>query len=59
MEIRQEITQILNTLPTEVLGEVLQFLRHIEQGVQEKLRLSENLKTVLQEDRELLTKLAQ
>jgi hypothetical protein len=58
MELTQEITQIVNTLPKDVLGEVLQYLRQVEKVSQEKMRLSLNLKTILTEDRELLEKLA-
>ena len=58
MELTQEITHIVNTLPKDVLGEVLQYLRQIEKVSQEKMRLSLNLKTILTEDRELLEKLA-
>lgn len=58
MELTEEITQIVNTLPKEVLGEVLQYLRQVEKTSQEKMRLSLNLKTILLEDRELLEKLA-
>lgn len=58
MELTEEITQIVNTLPKEVLGEVLQYLRQVEKTSQEKMRLSLNLKTILNEDRELLEKLA-
>jgi hypothetical protein len=58
METTQEITQIVNALPKEVLGEVLQYLRQLEKVSQEKMRLSLNLKTILTEDREVLEKLA-
>lgn len=58
MELTQEITQIVNALPQDVLGEVLQYLRQVEKVSQEKMRLSLNLKTILLEDRELLEKLA-
>jgi hypothetical protein len=58
MELIQEITQIVNTLPKDVLGEVLQYLQQVEKVSQEKMRLSLNLKTILIEDRELLEKLA-
>lgn len=58
MELTQEITQIVNTLPKDVLGEVLHYLRQVEKVSQEKMRLSLNLKTILTEDRELLEKLA-
>lgn len=58
MELTQEITEIVNTLPKDVLGEVLQYLRQVEKVSQEKMRLSLNLKTILTEDRELLERLA-
>lgn len=58
MELTQEITQIVNTLPKDVLGEVLQYLRQVEKVSQEKMRLSLNLKTILTEDSELLERLA-
>ena len=58
MEIKQEITQIVDILPNEILGELLHYLRQVEKVSQEKMRLSLNLKTILTEDRELLEKLA-
>ncbi len=58
MEIKQEITQIINTLPIEKLSEVLQYLRGVEKVSQAKIQLSRNLKTVLLEDKTLLEKLS-
>lgn len=58
MSVKQEINEIVNTLPKDILGEVLQYLRQVEKVSQEKMRLSLNLKTILTEDRELLEKLA-
>ena len=58
MEVKQEIVQIVDKLPTEVLGELLQYLRQVEKSSTEKMRLSINLNTILTEDRELLEKLA-
>jgi site-specific recombinase len=58
MELRQEIVQIVNNFPNEVLGELLQYLRQVEKTTAEKMRLSLNLNTILTEDRELLEKLA-
>jgi hypothetical protein len=58
MELKQEIIQIVNKLPNEVLNDLLQQLRQMESLTQEKICLSANLKTVLVEDRELLKKLA-
>lgn len=58
MEPKNEIVQIVNKLPDEVLGELLQYLRQVEKTSPEKMRLSLNLNTILTEDRELLEKLA-
>lgn len=58
MELTEEITEIVNTLPKDVLGDVLNYLRQLEKVSQEKQSLSLNLKTILIEDRELLEKLA-
>ncbi len=58
MEIKQEIVQIVDKLPNEVLGELLLYLRQIEKDTTQKMRLSHNLNTILKGDRELLEKLA-
>lgn len=58
MEPKNEIVQIVNKLPDEVLGELLQYLRQVEKTSPKKMRLSLNLNTILTEDRELLEKLA-
>ena len=58
MEVKQEIVQIVDKLPDEILEELLQYLRQVEKTSTEKMRLSLNLKTILTEDRELLEKLA-
>ena len=58
MSVKQEITQIVNTLPNGVLSELLHYLRQVEKVSQEKMRLSLNLKTILTEDSELLERLA-
>ena len=58
MEIKQEIEQIVNKLPDDVLAELLLYLRQVEKTTKEELKLSLNLSTILSEDRELLEKLA-
>ncbi|UJP66433.1 hypothetical protein [Mongoliitalea daihaiensis] len=58
MEQKQEIVEIVNKLPEEVLGELLNYLRQVEKASTEQIRLSLNLKTILKEDAELLEKLA-
>jgi restriction endonuclease Mrr len=57
VELKQEIVQIVDKLPNEVLSELLQYLRQVEKTTVEKMRLSLNLNTILTEDRELLEKL--
>jgi hypothetical protein len=58
MELRQEITQIIDTLPEDVLSELVQYLRQVEKASQEKARMSLHLKTILLEDRDVLERLA-
>lgn len=58
MELKEEITQIVNALPSEILGDVLLFLKQVEKTSTSKMQLSLNLKTILLEDQELLEKLA-
>jgi len=58
MELKQEIVQIVDKLPNDVLGELLQYLRQVEKTNADKMRLSLNLNTILKEDQVLLEKLA-
>ncbi len=58
MELKEEIVELVNKLPNDVLGELLQYLRQVEKTTVQKKRLSFNLNTILTEDRELLEKLA-
>ena len=59
MEIKEEIKQIVDALPEDVLGELLQYLRQIEKESANQIHLSSNLNTILAEDDELLERLAQ
>jgi len=58
MEIKEEITKIVNILPEDILKDILLYLRQIENIAKEKSQLSTNLNTILKEDREVLEKLA-
>ncbi len=58
MEARQEIMQIVNTLPNDILEGLLQYLRQIEKSSKDTMQLSANLRTILKEDKELLERLA-
>ena len=57
-EIKEEINKIIETLPDEVLGDLLEYLQQIEKNTSEKFQLTKNLRKILTEDKELLEKLA-
>lgn len=59
MEIKEKIHQIVETLPEDVLSELLQYLRQLEKESGDKIRLSLNFNTILAEDDNLLERLAQ
>lgn len=58
MELKEEITDIVNNLPDEVLEELLQYLRQIEKNTAGKAERAANLKKIIADDRELLDKLS-
>ena len=58
MEIKQEITNIVDTLPNEVLDDLLIYLKKVQKASEKKITLSLNLNTILIEDKEVLEKLA-
>ena len=59
MEIKEEINQIVETLPEDVLSELLQYLRQIEKESGDKIRLSLTINSILTEDDNSLERLAQ
>lgn len=58
MELKEEITEIVNNLPDEALEELLAYLRQVEKRTAEKYRRAADLKKILAEDRDLLDKLS-
>ncbi len=58
MEPKQEIIQLIDRLPAEVLSELVPYLQQVEKAAQEKARLSLHLQTILLEDSEVLARLA-
>ncbi|AXI99826.1 hypothetical protein CYPRO_0542 [Cyclonatronum proteinivorum] len=58
MELKAEITEIVNNLPDEALEELLAYLKQVEKRTAEKSRRAADLKKILAEDRELLDKLS-
>ena len=57
-EIKTEIHKVIDTIPDNVLEHILDYLKELQDISQSKLELSKNLKLILNEDRELLEKLA-
>ena len=57
-EIKSEIQRSLENVPESVLMDVLAFLKRAEQEPAEKLDLAVNIRDILDEDRQLLERLA-
>jgi len=57
-EIKSEIQRSLENVPESVLIDVLAFLKRAEQEPAEKLDLAVNIRDILDEDRQLLERLA-
>lgn len=58
-QLQTEIQKVLNNVPETVLQDILDFLTDIQQQPVEKFKLTNNLRKVLAEDKELLERLAQ
>ncbi len=59
MKIKEEISQLVDTLPEEFLNELLAYLKKVEKASKDKGGLSLHLNTILLEDKDVLLKLAQ
>jgi hypothetical protein len=58
-QLQSEIQKVLDSVPETVLQDVLDFLKELQGQPAEKVRLTNNLRQILSEDRELLERLAQ
>ncbi|MEO7315096.1 MAG: hypothetical protein ABIW47_07925 [Ginsengibacter sp.] len=58
-EIKVEISKVLDQFSDEALEELLIFLKMLDIKKERQISLSSSLNKILNEDRELLTKLAQ
>ncbi len=58
MEIKQEIVEIMERLPADVLKELLHYLKKLDSPKEEKVPLLKHLKRVMEEDNEVLQRLA-
>jgi len=54
-----EIQKVLDSVPETILQDVLDFLKALQNQPEYKVRMANNLRQILSEDKELLEKLAQ
>ena len=58
-EIKVEIQKLLDTVPDQVLKELLAYLKEAQTKDESTVQLSSHLSQILREDKEVLQKLAQ
>ena len=58
-ELKKEIAKVLDTIPDEMLEDVLSYLKLIIKNPKEKIQLTSNIRQIIDEDKELLQRLAQ
>ncbi|HCS19874.1 MAG TPA: hypothetical protein DIW47_04825 [Bacteroidetes bacterium] len=54
-----EIQKVIDSVPETVLQDVLDFLKELQDQPVDKVKLTNNLRQILSEDKELLERLAQ
>lgn len=57
-ELRNEIQKVINNVPENILEDVLDFLKELQEQPVDKIKLANNLRQILSEDKEILEKLA-
>jgi hypothetical protein len=57
-EIKSEIQRTLDNIPENVLPDILNYLKSIQGKSPDKIKLSQNLRDILTEDKALLERLA-
>jgi hypothetical protein len=57
-EIRKEIHKVVDNMPEDVLQNILDYFKTIEHSSKDRVKLTNNLKKILTEDKLLLQKLA-
>lgn len=58
-EVKTAINQLLDNTPEQALQEVFDYLKSVQGKSDQSVSLSQNLRTILSEDKELLERLAQ
>ena len=57
-QIKTEIQKVLDTVPETVLEDILKYLKNLADKPRDTITLSQNLRKILSEDKELLDRLA-
>ncbi len=58
-ELKKEIVKVLEAVPDEMLEDILEYLRFLIGNAKDKIDMTSNLRQIINEDKELLQKLAQ
>lgn len=59
IEIKKEISRVLDQVPEKFLADILELLREVQSDTSSSATLTSNFKKILSEDGDLLHKLAQ
>jgi hypothetical protein len=59
IQLQTEIQKVLDSVPESVLEDILAFLKELQNHPSDKVRLTNNLRQILAEDKSLLERLAQ
>ena len=57
-DLKDRITSAIDTIPDEVLEDVLEYLKTLTDESKEKIRISQDLSKIIEEDKNLLERLA-
>ncbi len=58
-QLKSEIQKTLDRIPENVLLDILNYLKDLQSKTKDQVQMSQHLKKILAEDKELLEKLAQ
>ncbi|WP_428330678.1 hypothetical protein [Mucilaginibacter sp.] len=59
IEVKTAIQKVLDEVPENILPEILNYLKQVQHQSSDQIKLNNNLKKILAEDKELFERLAQ
>jgi hypothetical protein len=57
-EIKEEIYKVVDNMPEEILQSILDYFRALEHSSKDRMKIAQNLKSIISEDKELLHRLS-